>query len=290
MTSKTVGDSERSVGRRDLLKRAGQVAAVAAGTVAATSALGGTANAAPGDNLVLGQSNDAGGATTTLTGASAGPLLTLAPTGAGAPLNLGPVGPNFNEPTAGDFFATDVELFFGVDVGAPNPVGVEVFTELSATQIVPITPSRVLDTRTSSGRSLVVSGSIDSAGRVKSGSWLVLDLTSLGFFTAIVANVTATGSLSAGYLTLAPTVPADRPATSTVNYAAGQTIANCAISAVNPEDGTVAIYVYATCQVILDVTALYAPSAAFVTADMPLISTKARTRALKAHAAAAKKG
>jgi WD40 repeat protein len=97
-----------------------------------------------------------------------------------------------------------------------------------------VVPDRVLDTRTGNGATgpLAPGGQRDVmvAGRagVPPGA------------TAVTINVTATKTAASGYFTLWPTGSA-RPGTSTVNWSAGQTVANAAIASIGA-DGKVSIW------------------------------------------------
>lgn len=70
---------------------------------------------------------------------------------------------------------------------------------------------------------------------------------------AAALNLTVTQPASAGFLTLypGPCNPAQRPATSSLNYAAGQTVANLAVSALGA-DGSVCVYSSAEAKVVVD--------------------------------------
>ena len=102
----------------------------------------------------------------------------------------------------------------------------------------PFGPRRVLDTRSGSypPHPSTPAGNRDSAGRIRAGSYVDVDLGTppgeLGqpaenfVMTAAHINVTAVGGLTRGHLTVCG--PGPRPNTSTVNFVAGQTIANAA--------------------------------------------------------------
>lgn len=255
-----MSDNNRSEGaatsldRRALLRTGG--AAVAAGvaglavveTVAATSA-----QAASGDQVLAGRANDAGVDPTSLTSSDAtGPTFRVANTGGAAPLNLTAVATPltvaaFNN---GDLVNFDGNLFYTDAFG----VGF-VYTEATANQIVPITPQRVLDTRTVAGRANIVNsaGNLDGAGRLLANHSIAVSLAGLEIAaTAAFCNIAAVSPVSAGFLTLWP--GGARPGTSSVNFAAGAVIGNFAVTGTSLTD-SVSIYSFATTHLLLDVTA-----------------------------------
>ena len=73
---------------------------------------------------------------------------------------------------------------------------------------------------------------------------------------AVYATVTVTQPVSSGYLTLWP--GETRPGTSTLNYTAGQTVANFCVSGMRGD--TVRLYARSTTHVVLDVVAFAAGS------------------------------
>ncbi|MDP9435145.1 MAG: hypothetical protein M3P93_08135, partial [Actinomycetota bacterium] len=114
----------------------------------------------------------------------------------------------------------------------------------------PGTPARLLDTRTPDGggrvsdqetRSLVVRG----RGGVPSTA------------TAAVLNVTAVGPSASGFVAVAP---AGTPrGTSSVNYAAGETVPNRVVTGLS-SDGRVDLFVAGATHVLVDVVGWYAPA------------------------------
>jgi hypothetical protein len=94
----------------------------------------------------------------------------------------------------------------------------------------PVVPSRILDSRTNTGWS----------GPLASGIPRALKVTDLGGAsnvpgnaTAVVMNVTATGSNAGSFITVWP-AGADRPNASNLNFAAGQTIPNLVTVKIGP--------------------------------------------------------
>jgi hypothetical protein len=270
--------ADGAVERRTALRRGAAVLAGVAGLGVAGAVSGPAANAAPGDNLVLGQANDAGGALTTLNSNAGTGTLEVSNAGDGAPLRVA-IGsasvPDLSQ--AGDIFSIDG--FQDGTVGIPVythasgdaqffPLASLVFTDFTAIQPVPIIPTRVVDTRNPAGRRrlLVPAGSLDSAGRIIGGRSVTLVLSDLvAGFGAVYANVVSTGSTAGGFLQIYPAEP--RPGASTVNFAAGQTIANFSLTGMSFDDTngfTVKIFASVTSHAVVDVTAFAVGSPAFV--------------------------
>ena len=250
-------EASGNLDRRAILRTTGTalVAGVAgiavAETISATSA-----NAAPGDNLLLGNPNDAGTSSTSLTSAdTAGPTLALANTGARAPLNLvEEVLPNPPALASGDVANYGGDLYYTAG-GTGGPFFGFVYTSSVANQLVPITPQRNLDTRTANGRANIKnpSGNLDSAGRLLAGHTILVSLANLEIgATAAYCNLTAVSPLTGGFMTLWP--GGTRPATSSINFSAGAIIANFAVTGISANDD-VSIFSPVTTHVLLDITA-----------------------------------
>ena len=109
----------------------------------------------------------------------------------------------------------------------------------------PLTPTRVLDTRTSGVRAAGSTTNVTLTGRagVPSGA------------TAVVLNVTAVSPASSGFLTVFP-AGGTRPTASNLNFAASQTIANQVIATVGAS-GAVTIYTSARTNVLVDVAGYF---------------------------------
>jgi len=200
---------DSSLGRRRLLRRAGTVAAGVVGAGAVSAAVASPAQAAAGEPIVQGIN----------TGAGVDPMVTLdnpeGPTLNLAPSDLGPIAPD--APVG----SLQVDTFGNIWTLAVPGLPEMLHTTFTATQLVPIVPQRVLNTKTAEGRANVVnpSGNFDSAGRLLSGKTIHLYIGDLAFnAVALHGNVTVTGALGDGYLTIWPG-GADRPATSVINYA-----------------------------------------------------------------------
>jgi hypothetical protein len=241
--------------RRALLRAGGVVAGVAGiGGYAAANAP--TAGAVAGQPVLMGESNDAGAASTALAAATSTPTLILANSGRGAPLRLAEHTFSDWMLDAGDLINVGGELAFG---HAESVVG-SVYTSITASQLVPVRPFRIVDTRTAAGRANIAnrSGNLDSSGRLIGGHTIDIDLSGHVYEgTAVFANLTVTEPVSSGFLTLWPS--GSRPGTSSLNFAAGQTVANFCVSGLSGVD-TVRLYAQRTAHVVLDVVAFAAGS------------------------------
>jgi len=82
---------------------------------------------------------------------------------------------------------------------------------------------------------------------------------------AVTLNVTSTGSLGAGFVTVYP-CGTSRPNTSNLNFSAGATVANAVTSGVG-DGGAVCIYNSAATHVIVDVSGFFSPAARFGALD-----------------------
>ncbi|SCL17258.1 hypothetical protein GA0070616_1237 [Micromonospora nigra] len=217
--------------RRTVLRRAAALAAttVGAGAVAAV-AVPGTAQAAPGDDLTMGESNESGPATTTLSAASGPGTLVLTNT-AGAPLRLVPsesLYPQVLDSEVGTVAVDDMgDLFVRAGHHSSERDGTNgwAWTSEWATTSVTVEPTRVLDTRDADLRRHIVSGAgtLDSAGRVVPGKPIVVSLDSFvrdGY--AMKGNVTVVGMTGPGVLTVWGSGP--KPNASTLNWATTGTI------------------------------------------------------------------
>lgn len=103
----------------------------------------------------------------------------------------------------------------------------------AGTDYVPMVPTRLLDTRSGTGGYM---------GRLSEGHCYALPVTGEdgipGTATAVELNVTATDTVSNGYVA----VGAQNPTFSNLNYLGGQTVANTVIAPVQP-DGTIEVCV-----------------------------------------------
>ncbi len=116
---------------------------------------------------------------------------------------------------------------------------VGLFASGAGSQFQPLTPSRLLDTRT---------GSPVAAGTVA-------EVAAPAGASAVALSLVATEGAAAGYLTAYP-CGEPPPVASTVNHLAGQTIANGAVARVGA-NGKVCVFSYATTHIIVDLTGVF---------------------------------
>jgi hypothetical protein len=273
--------SPATLGRRTLLRRAGAVVAVAGGAAAVTAVASGTAQAATGDPVLAGTANSATSATGLTSSGGSAPTLVLGNTsGSRAPLALADGGSAVLDGSialdAGSLLNSGGDLYYVNSTALGSQAMVH--TDMTTNQVVPIAPIRMLDTRSSAGRTNVLSDPAwhDSAFRLLGGHWVELDLSSLAAFAdAAFVNVAVVAPTNSGFLTLAPAASAGSPTTSTLNYVKNVTVANGALV---PLSGSLSVFVYssATTHVLLDVSALNtAPQ--LVLADPAVKASAART-------------
>ena len=143
-----------------------------------------------------------------------------------------------------------------VTLGAGGLISVGASNDTSS--LVPITPTRVLDTR--SGDRV---GSLDTAGA--SDPYRLKLTGSNGIptsgVTAVSLNVTAVETQTndyGGFLSVYPcaSVSSTKPDVSNMNFGSGQTIAN-AVTVPVSADGYICLYVYGTAHVLVDVNGFY---------------------------------
>lgn len=291
-----VPSEDAAVERRVALRRGAAVIAGVAGLTAAAAATGSAAEAAPGDPVAQGQTNDAGGSTTSLTSSSGTGTLQAANSGAGAPLRVAvtPGTAPAVTSTMGDLYSTDVNedgFAFstfthatGTSVDDPSTWGF-VYTDIWAFQPLPVNPTRLLDTRSADGRQNIVNaaGNLDSSGRLLGGHTITLDLSGFVFgFGGVYANITVTGTAGQGFVSVYPADP--RPTPSSLNFVAGQTLSNFSFTGLNFDgvNDTVRIFALVTTHVIFDVTAFAVGSAGFINpVILPQAMTSAAARANK---------
>ena len=153
----------------------------------------------------------------------------------------------------------------------------------ASSAFLPVTPTRVLDTRTNSATQL---GDWNGVGPLVGGSTVAIPVRSAvptGSPVAVV-NVTATRAAEAGFITVYP-CDTPLPNASNLNYLAGQSLARAALAfAPVSTTGQVCVYSSATTDVIVDVSG-YTPTAGTYVAMTPqrLADTRA-TGALAANA------
>jgi hypothetical protein len=112
-------------------------------------------------------------------------------------------------------------------------------------------PTRVLDTRSNIG---------NHKAKLGPGAILTLTVPNLpAGVTAVALNVTATAPTAGGYLTVYPGHAA-RPTASSLNFVAGQTIANLVLVPVGPNNTVTFYNLSGTVHVVADLVGTYAPS------------------------------
>jgi hypothetical protein len=245
------GDSSATVMDRRALLRASGVVAGIAGIGGYAAAKAPAAGAAAGDPILMGAYNQAGTASTLLVNNEHQPTLFLVNEGAGAPLRLAEHAAGDYESDKGDLMNFDGDLRFAHDTGN----AASVYTSHNAAQLFPVTPFRAVDTRTRAGRANIANrtGNLDSAGRLIGGHTIEIDLADyVHHGRAVYGNVTVTQPVAGGYLTVWP--GGSKPGTSTLNYSAGQTVANLCVSGLYYND-VLHLYVERTTHVLLDIVA-----------------------------------
>jgi hypothetical protein len=272
---------ERPIDRRFLM-RGGAILAGAAGL----AALAPTADAATGQFMVVGQPNSAD-LSTSITENGAPPTLSLV-NSSGPTLKLNPLSADFDTPLAvGEIANTEVGPVIGVDVG-DGPENTKLATGFDLEGLpwtYPVGPFRILDTRTSEGRSRIIAtstGALDASHRLRSGQWLDIAVApaDIGFsLIGCFLNVTVAKPTGSGYALVYP--PGERPdPASTVNFVSGITLSNSAfVGTATVEDShTVRIYTTRTTHVVLDLTGA-------TVAETPTQTTAANRRAMQRRAA-----
>ncbi|WP_328343887.1 hypothetical protein [Micromonospora sp. NBC_00421] len=272
----TSSEPDRSASRRALLRRAAVTggAAVAATAVAAVNAA--PATAATGDPVVLGGTTT-GTLHTVVTGAADGGAATLAlKNSTGATLRLTRRPPSYG--WGGGLLSTADGL--GVQrVVDGAVVQHETLTTANATMLVPIPPTRVLDSRSATGRARLLEGAgrVDPQGRVLADTLLVVHLRDIvDYGDGLMGNVTVANTARSGFATVWGR--GQLPTASTINWwEAGQLLSNGVISQLGGYEtaggdyypDVVAVWVAAgATAVILDVTGLlvFHPESAVINA------------------------
>jgi hypothetical protein len=295
----------RAVRRRALLTRGGAVVAGAVGAGVAVAAAAAPASAAPGDPVLQGQANAVGTNVPAteiqaISNNASAPTPTVVVTNTGSPaageasppLRITPAASGLDSPAAntagGDMVATnDGNLWFTHAVPNVGTFPAAVHTDANSNSFAPLAgPYRILDTRTSAGRSHVLdpTGKFDSTGRLLAGKIIHIDLSLLVTFgDAVTSNLTVTKPASGGYLTLWSGAGATRPTASSINFVAGQTIANLTVSGIaaysSTKTDTIAIYASVTTHVILDVAGFNVGYFAQVNPAYAAASMRTATRA-----------
>ena len=116
----------------------------------------------------------------------------------------------------------------------------------------PVQPARLLDTRTAAGGARRIADqerqelAVRGRGGVPAGA------------TAVVLNVTAVGPSRAGYVTITPSGVTG--STSSVNYAAGETVPNRVVTGLSA-GGAIDVFAAGSTHVLVDVVGWYGPGA-----------------------------
>lgn len=242
-TSTTSGDVGRT-GDRDVF-----AVDVAAGSLGVR--LSPPTGQAPWSNLAAGMTiRDSTGALVAASGPSApsGWSIELAPTVAAGryTIEVEPVGwltPITGFSTYGSLGA--YELTVSAGQGTPPP-------GVSGSSFAPLTPTRLVDTRNNLG----------SVGRLGPCRQIVVQVAGTAGVpagaTAAVVNVAAVNASAPGFVTVHPCA-ATVPDTSTLNYVAGQTVANTTIAALSGA-GQLCVWTFAESDILVDITGWLGPS------------------------------
>ena len=130
--------------------------------------------------------------------------------------------------------------------------------------LVPIGPLRVLETRSGPGLS-TYDGNFNNVGMRPDDSVFALGIAGRpqlpSWARSVVLNVTVTGAVGNGYLTVYP-CDEPRPTSSNLNYQAGSTRAVAVVARIG-SNGAVCIYNQTATHVIVDLTGLYPTGSAF---------------------------
>ena len=262
----TAGATSGTVMNRRALLRASGVAAGVAGIGGIAAASAPSAGAAAGDPVLMGATNDAGTASTVLTTNVAGPTLTLANTGPGVPLRLpGQASVDLNGVKEGDLWYAG---YGHLQLAFRDSAAATVLTNQNykVAQLIPVKPTRAVDTRYGARIIANPTGNLDSAGRLIGGHTIDLDFGEYMVFQglAVLANLTVTQPTAGGYLTMWQQGP--RPGTSTLNYSAGQVLSNFCVSGLYQDK--VRLYASSTTHVVLDVVAFVVYSSSDINDDL----------------------
>jgi len=214
--------SEETIARRRLLRRAGTVAAGVVGAGAVGAVAGSPAQADPGDALVQGANADV--APTQLAGNASDALLSLHNAG-GPALRLVPSNGSLANAPVGSITLDQAGNIYIVQ--RPDTV-FRLHTTMNTSQLVPIVPSRLVNTRTAAGRELIINkDALDGQGRLRSNATMHIIASALvRYADAMHGNVTAVDAVTGGHLTIYPYGVPTRPGTSTLNYPASTALAN----------------------------------------------------------------
>jgi len=134
-------------------------------------------------------------------------------------------------------------------------------------EYVPLVPARLLDTRTGPGPS-TIDGQALGAGLVAAGSVTELQITGRASIpadaSAVVLNVTATGTTGAGFITAFP-CGSQLPDASNLNFGAGQTVPNSVVAKIGA-GGKVCLYSMAGTYLVADVNGYFPAGSSYAPA------------------------
>lgn len=294
-----VNDPSAVLRRRHLLGRGAAVAGAAAGAVAlgAVSAL--PAAASDGDALKQGSTFTGTKKTGLVVDSTTVPPLELS-NPSGPALRLTPVGKDFTGDLApGDLLSIGDRPLFGASfAGERYTTGIATTDDLVGLSLpyAANPPSRLLDTRSASSRAANVARTggpgFDSAGRLSAGAYADVKVGRAdgeSYLDAAFLNLTSTGSTAGGYLVAYP--PGDRPASSSLNFAKGATIANGTLVALGVVGDFFVVRIYANVatHVILDLTGTLEGAIPGPAADAAVVR-RSRSAARRPSSALAKAG
>jgi hypothetical protein len=250
-----MADIDKQTDRRRLLRGAGTLAAGVAGAGVAGAVAATPARAAQGTTTFT--THDPSGAAVELNntfeelgGGGGGPALRLVPRGDFL----------YRETQAGSIGADRTGTpWVSVQYPDQSTNSHRILTDLNSNTTVPITPTRVVDTRTAATRTRILNASVlDSAGRLPRNQTMHVNLSDFAFFPdAVLLNATVAGQTTAGYLTVFAWL-SGRPGISSLNYSANQILSNLVFTGSGDDSGqnvTAAVSVFTSqlTHVVLDV-------------------------------------
>ncbi|NYH44119.1 hypothetical protein HNR22_003846 [Micromonospora jinlongensis] len=266
-------NQDKTVNRRRLLRRAGAVAAGVAGTTVVGAAAATPAQAAPGDPVVQGATNAAGNSTTALTSTGTGATLRLENTSTTTSGDTVLARPALQLTPSGDLLHPDSP---GGSIGMGTDSNIQVVAEYgggkyleyvhttgNSNQIVPVSPQRVIDTRSAASRTRILNASsttLDSSGRLRDGQTIHINLSDFVYFgDAVFGNLTVTTAVASGFVQIFP-YGTPRPANfSNINYLPNQVVANSFMSGIGYQNDNatdvISVYAARTTHIIIDVVA-----------------------------------
>lgn len=201
-----------------------------------------------------------------LAGTRGGPAVTALNESDGPQLHLHPYDgvPSWGPPAGGERAVGQIKLDAAGDLwvcvasGTPGTWTRLLREDTAPGRVVPLAPTRVLDTRQAGGRppgGPAVPGQV--AGPLHDGQAVTLDLTGNAGIpaaaSAVVGNLTVTSPTAVGFLQAAPGGAATE--TSALNWTAGATVANAFTTSVNAAGLTITGHTPGTYHLIVDVTA-----------------------------------